>query len=541
MLMRLLWVVVILLAAGASAGRAQDHIIRPASELDHYTRFLELDGDIRGLPLIFRSLSTPGVVADTGHLWERQYPFGPEAQVRRFGESRWWLRWIDPELLTVANTSYPRTVNDGALWAGRGLSGSLTGGVQLGWGPLTGTLYPTIYAAANREFPLAPVPWNDRSRYAYQWQRNLDWPQRPGDRYQAEYDWGQSGVRLNLDWFTAGLSTENLWWGPGYRNAIIMSNTAPGIPHVDIGTGRPTWIGIGDLEVRAIWGESRESEFFDSVTTNDRRYVTGITLAYQPSFLPGLKVGGARLLYQTWPTGGLTFRHLTLWIGDWFKVAEPLPDGTLFQDSTDQLASLFARWTLPKSGFEAYVEWARNDFSGGVRDLVLEPDHSSGYTIGFQKSLPSGPGRWLLAGEFTTLGPTAASLHRGSPPFYPHGIAVGGYSHRGQLMGAGIGTGANSQYLGLHRYHGSGRWGVWGQRVRFDDDAHFRAVPPGGGAYESHQVEFTLGFGGVHFVGDFDLGGRLELNRELNRYWEVGNDVTSVSFELSARWRVPAH
>jgi hypothetical protein len=43
--------------------------------------------------------------------------------------------------------------------------------------------------------------------------------------------WGQSSIRLTFGPASIGLSNENIWWGPGIRNSLIMSNNAPGFKH----------------------------------------------------------------------------------------------------------------------------------------------------------------------------------------------------------------------------------------------------------------------------------------------------------------------
>lgn len=519
----------------ASSAIAQQPIL-PGSELDHYVRLLEMTGKAGLTPIVYRSLSafdrSRPLDAVRDDLWTH----------RRTDALRPWqvgpvtVSPLTLETQLMYTSGYPKGGNDGALWAGRGASGSLSGGAQLRAGPLTGTLYPTVYWAQNRDFELAPVPFADRPEFAYQWSSAIDWPQRFGPDPVAEIDWGQSGLRLDLGGFTAGFSTENLWWGPAVRNPIIMSNTAAGFPHADLGTGRPVGIGVGDLEVRAIWGRLAESRYFDTDRSNDGRYITGITVGYRPSFLPGFTIGGTRVLYQIWPAGGLGLGEIFDSFGEFFNPGRVLPDGTFLQDQTDQLVSLVARWVLPESGFDVYVEWARGDFSGNLRDFLIEPDHSRAFTLGFQKSLAAGSDRYRLTGEATTLGSSGVSQVRFGPTtYYVHGLAPQGYTHRGQLLGAAIGPGGQSQYLGLDRYTPNGRWGGFFERVRADDDAYF-TIFSGTNNYVDHQVELTAGASLLRFVGDFDISAGLELSRMLNRYFQRRNDVTNLTAKLSLRW-----
>lgn len=54
--------------------------------------------------------------------------------------------------------------------------------------------------------------------------------------------------------------------------------------------------------------------------------------------------------------------------------------------------------------------------------------------------------------------------------FYSHTIITQGYTNKGQWLGAGIGTGGNSQYLGFTLYHNNGALTLFGQRRNPDLD-----------------------------------------------------------------------
>lgn len=518
---------------GSGALGAQQPLVSPGSELDAYIRVLELDGGVRGAPLVFRPLGPAGllrlVANDSGHLWSNHYPL---ASIATRSEPR--IVPLDARIRATYLSAYPRGVNDGAVWTGRGATIEAAAGAQLAWGPFTATLYPLVFFAQNRDFAGVPVTRPGSSPYAYPWSERIDWPQRYGQETYSRLDWGQSGLRLNLGALTAGLSTENMWWGPADRWPILMSNTAAGFPHVDAGLGRPVAVGVGLLETRLVWGRLSRSAYFDTVTTDLGRLFTGLTLALAPRWLPGLTVGLARVFYLHWDSLGVrdflpTFQTV-------FKEGLVTPENPEGNDRRDQLLSLYGRWLLPKSGFEVYVEWARNDHSANLRDFLMEPDHSQALTAGFQKTLPAGGARLRFRGEWAHLERSRTFQVRGSPVYYEHHIVREGYTHRGQLLGAGIGPGSSGQFLGLDRYGRRGRLSFYLERVRYDNDAYYALFGPTQ-TYHGHDVELTVGVSALRFVGALNIGGAIALSRELNRQFETDRDATNLRLEAALAWR----
>jgi len=446
----------------------------PASEISGFVRLLELQGKATGSPLVYWSSSTTprtfGLTVDSAHLWSERYSLAPAAG--RTNHFRY--RLLDARADLSYNSGFPRSENDGAAWAGRGVSALVQGGAEVRWGPFTGRFYPSLVYAQNSAFELGQGPGTAKSPYAYPWHVGIDFPQRFGTTSVAVFDFGQSGLRLDFGALTVGFSTENLWWGPGFRNSITMGSAAPGVPHVDIGTGRPLHFGVGDVEFRAISGALKRSEYFGTSTTDGRRIVNGFTAGFRPAILPGLTLGATRVLYHYWPRTGLSSADFLDAFSVLFNPGNRLqPNGILGNDQADQMASVSGRWVLPESGFEAYFEYARGDFAGSLRDLELEPDHMRAYTVGFQKVVPTRTGTTVLRAETTNLAGTLTYNFRDGDAVYTHSIVAEGYTNRGQLLGAAIGPGSNAQYMGLDRYTAQGRYGIFAERVRYDDDYAF--------------------------------------------------------------------
>lgn len=535
------------LAAAAAAlllallpGTARAQRLAVGDPLEDYLRVLQVAGRATPGSFTIRPLSLDralaSLAADSANPWSGR--IASPAPSASLGAAR--LVLTDPFLRLFENTAYPSGQNDGAVWQGRGLTAALDAGGALRWGPLTIELRPTLIYTQNQAFPLAQVVTPGRTIYANPWHprgsqtSSIDLPQRFGPDAFWTLDPGQSSIRLDVAGFEAGFGTENLWWGPGVQNAIMMSDNAPGFPHAWLATARPRDIGIGKLEAQWVWGRLQQTKWSDSVPTDTARFFTGAVFTLEPKLLPGLFLGASRLFYEDVPPSGLVARDYFLIFDGVLKkefVSATNPHG---DDARDQILSVFARWVLPASGFEAYAEWARNDHSWDLRDFILEPEHSQAYTLGFQKVLPASGGRLVrLGGELTHLERDITQLQRATPPYYVHYLVRAGYTERGQVIGAGVGPGGNAQRLTGDLFTTWGRIGGFVGRQVHDNDA-FYAVSPD---FDRHWVELLGGVSALVFRGGVDVGGTLTVSRHLNRYYVLRNDATNLSLQLSVRWR----
>ena len=505
--------------------------------VEDYLRLLQISGDARLGSFTLRPAVSRGDqegLLTEGHIWASRRILPLDARAAPAGPAR--LEPVEARLRMFVNTRHPVAQNDGAVWQGKGLTTALDVGTGFAWRGLRVAIKPTLIHAQNSDFALAPVTVEGMPEYAYPWRR-IDLPQRFGPDPTWRIDPGQSEVRLSGFGVTGGFTTRSLWWGPGIRSAIVMSNNAAGVPHAFLGTRGPRDIGIGTLEVSWIWGRLKQSEWFDPAVANDRRFLTGLVVAYSPSFLSGLSLGVTRAFYGAVPEGGLPLSDLFLVIQGVRKEGLVTPDNPTGDDETDQLASLFGRWVLAESGFEVYGEWSRNDHSGSFEDFLLEPEHSQGYTLGLQKAVELSNGnRVALRGELTHLEREATFRLRPNPVYYSHHIVTQGYTHRGEVLGAGIGPGGIQQHVGMDLYAGWGRAGAFLQRRVHDNDAFYAWAAENGASFDRHDVSFDVGAHALAFLGDFDLGASLTFTRELNRYF-FGPDVTNLNLGLTARWR----
>ncbi len=467
-----------------------------------------------------RLLALTGAAPDRGEVFrrvsgDRVRTFCARADVPWMSELRPPARFGHVSVLPVSvlsefNSAYPRDANNGALWAGRGVSTAFSAGAEVRWGVLSAALQPTLAYQQNRAFQMAPADFTGYSPYIYPFHGPaIDWPQRFGPGPYWKTDPGQSFVRIDVRGFAAGMSTENLWWGPARLNPIIMSNTAAGFRHVFIGTSRPHDTPIGRVQAEFTWGELQQSPYF-SLTSSPQRMFAGMVLGWNPRWLPGLSLGAARVYMDSIPPGGLSLSELfAAYVHPRANIGAPKPN--------NQLGSFFGRWVLPESGFEAYVEWAREDNWDSTRDLILEPDHSQGYTFGFQKVIPHGA-RWLrVYGELTHLGSSATLRSgRGAVTFYIHAPIRQGYTQQGQLLGASIGPGSNAQTVGADWYSRTGRTGLALDRIAHDDDAYYNTYAPTYG-FHGHDVELTGTLSQFVFLGPLSIDAAVSVSHRYNR------------------------
>ncbi len=527
MIWRLLWLACLLASlpvpvSGQSLGVNGLH--------NRYSRVLQVAGLVRApswtiLPVVDYEMSS----SDRAHPWASAFPTDG-------GRSRSGLALVadGAELFTSLNTRNPWGQNDGAVWQGKGLTTALSTSARLLWRGLSVRIAPTFIYNQNGAFDLAPG-YSSSLPYAYPWRR-MDYPQRFGPDSFWTVDPGQSMVSLRGWGAVVSFGTENLTWGPARRNPIVMSGNAPGFRHVSLATDGPRETPIGRIEAQWIWGGLDHSDWFDPAADGEHRFVTGWVVTLSPDILPGLHLGATRVFQRLVPEAGLPASEYFLALQGLLKVGqvdEDQPDGA---DERDQLLSLFARWVLPESGFEAYVEWARNDHAWNFQDLIQEPEHSRGYTVGLQKVTSRSDERiWVLHTELTQLEAPATFQVRPRGTYYEHGVVTQGYTHRGQILGAGVGPGGNAQSIGFDLYAEWGGGGVLVQRKVHDNDAYWEWAQVNGATFDRHNVSFDFGGHASWFLGEMHLSSSVTYTREINRYF-FGPRVNNWNVRASARW-----
>ena len=178
---------------------------------------------------------------------------------------------------------------------------------------------------------------------------------------------GQSSIRLNYGAFSLGASTENIWWGPGQHNSLLFSNNAFGFQHLTLNTSKPAKTFLGSFEGQLIIGKLENFAPLVRDGKEDWRYVNGITVSYQPKWIPGLFLGASRVFQQYSSYNDQSFAY-------YFPLFEPFqkinlidPNSPDFNstDYDDRLQSQqltgFARLVIPSAKAEVYFEYGRRD------------------------------------------------------------------------------------------------------------------------------------------------------------------------------------
>jgi len=380
------------------------------------------------------------------------------------------LRGAWPELRLVAAGGVPDSRGDGALWAGRGLSTRLRGGLLLDLGPFHAALVPELWTTANRPYDLLSTSAisGDTSRSPlaspfYQGPHTLDLPSRLGVAPLRVLTPGQSALWVTVRTVDLGLSSSNSWWGPGQRDGLLLGPGAAGVPRAFVRTTRPIDTRMGRWQAEWLLGTLTESRWFDATPANDRRSFSAARLEWSPPGTAGFLVGAARAVQRV-----TTARLPTGRLGDVLR-STAITGG-------DQMAALYAALNTP--GLHAYAEIASSRPPNGIRTLLAQPGDDRGYQLGVERRIVRGRTRWRILADVANTDPGISLRDRPARDFYAGAAAPHGWTHRGQLLGAGIGPGGTSQWLSVDRQRAEWMVGGYAERVRWNNEVLTRLYLP---------------------------------------------------------------
>ncbi|HST57800.1 MAG TPA: capsule assembly Wzi family protein [Longimicrobium sp.] len=458
-----------------------------------------------------RAAQLRGEAPSTGYLLRSPSTFAPGGSG---GPARVWI--VAPEAELGWNSDIPFGLNDGALWSGRGSNLLLRAGVGVQAGPVRLIVAPELTWSANAAFDsLIPPAWAamDSAAYLPPWQvgeHSIDLPYRMGDGSLGQVRPGQSSLTVTAGPVAVGAATENEWWGPGIRNALLLSNQAAGFGHLFVRTARPLRTPVGQVEARWISGALRDSEWYarERGTARGWRSLSAAALVVSP--WRTLSLGLARTVHTPADGAGDALAGGARVFTRWKEEGDPVDP-----DRYEQITALWGRVVVPQQGAEFYVEWARTRLPINTRALLETPEHTQGYTLGLQWLRPAGSGEIRLQAEHTYVeeSPTFAFLYQGS--WYASRTVPQGYTHEGQVLGASVGPGASGQWLAVDWLRGRGRGGAFVGRIRWAEDAYYDK-PGGPNTFLGHDVSMMGGLRGAIAVGPLRLDAEYTLQKRYN-------------------------
>ncbi|RZK92478.1 MAG: hypothetical protein EOO98_03005 [Pedobacter sp.] len=445
------------------------------------------------------------------------------------------------------NAHHPYGWNDGAMIPAKGHQTLISGGFYAKFGPLSIQLKPEFVYAQNSAFQSFGDDRMDSELTRYFVDYNLiDAPERYGNSAYRKLSWGQSNIKLTVGSVSLGLSNENIWWGPGIKNSLMMSNNAAGFKHVTLNTVKPVKTYIGSFEAQIVGGRLEASGYppianikLSNGTAlylpprNDWRYLAGLNLNYQPKWIPGLFLGFTR----TFMSYGSDLQGLDDYIPFFIPFQKNQIDNGTGDDRSarDQRTSLYARWLFTKAHAEVYFEYGLNDNSYNFRDFIGSPEHSRAYLFGLRKMVPlkNKVNEFILFGaEVSQLSQTIDGLTlRNAYGFYYHGEVRQGYTNNGEVLGAGSGTGGNLQSFEVSWVKGLKKIGFTFDRLEhnrdFYDNAGFGNAKGGSRSW----VDFAMAAEGTWNYKNLLFNAKLQGIKSLNYQWRQ-KDFTDAQYYI---------
>ena len=347
------------------------------------------------------------------------------------------IQLLPINFLQKYNSHHPYGWNDGPLSFSKGYQFVGSGGVYMRWRNIHLTLRPEYFKTASDPYETSP-----------------NWGQRTPALSRLTL--GQSSLRVDFGPLSVGVSTQNLWIGPGHYSSLLMSNNAPGFNHFSIGLNRPLNTPIGSFQLAIVGGtltanaiqgfENKFLKIYD--INNNTRYLNLLSFTYNPSIFKNISLGLNRAFQQFTklkPSNKLTDYYLI--------TLNPLFRNQYRDDNApiDQLISGFAKYIFTNEHAEIYYEYGWNDGSSNLRDLNLEVAHSAASIFGLKKITYLNFNTFLnIEIEATKMAQSPNYLLRNAGNWYEHGQLGEGYTNQNQILGSGSGFGNNIQTLNIN-------------------------------------------------------------------------------------------
>jgi hypothetical protein len=291
-----------------------------------------------------------------------------------------------------------------------------------------------------------------------------------------------------------------------------MSNNAPGFFHYSLHTDRPIKTGIGTIEGQAIVGtlkasgstpqetmRSFEGQFlYQPKNTNGDRFLMGGVLSWQPKWIKGLFIGGDLMAMRYTNTA---------------------------KKDKAKMGSLFARYVMPEENAEIYFQYGRSDKFVNPINLLADTI-PRGYLAGLRKMIalrktPAQNDYIQLGLEITQLNAPNKSLVNQVQSWYTDANVRHGFTNYGQVLGAPIGPGSNSQRLEVAYIMGDAKIGLELERFVHNQDFYYNYnINSGSFDYNRQWVDLMASLVWNVPIKKVSLFGQFSFIRSINYQWK---------------------
>ena len=479
-------------------------------------------------------------------------------------ENKFKIKYLSFTYEKQINNNLPYGFNDGSFFPAKGLQERFSAGVNIRWNILDINYQPEFVNVQNQMQETVYGDLQDRNywtRYFYQVANNIDNFRQIGNKPINYSSMGQSRIGIATNFIGIGYSNENIWWGPGMRNSLIFTNNAPGFTHYYFQTIKPLKTIIGDFEVNAILGKldslhysdpdiSMMNSIWSGAIINKKlneREIQSISINLRPKLFSNLYLGYA---FST-----------QSYIND--INASGIPYSSFSKDKPKMsLGAMFFRFLLPKDHVEFYGEL-------GAMNQIPWPWHIfsdtaiTGFNLGARKLFPSknGKSNFEIGIELTQLSiMDPRNIFVSGSPFgvpkynswYTSSIIRQGYTNQGQLLGAPIGPGSNSQTINFSWNKGLNKIGVYFERISNDNDFYHYHYISGNLGYskaDAYWVDINNGayirinpLKNILILGSYS--NTLAMNYRWIKNWRaenyaqpgIGSDKTNLQFNFSIKY-----
>ena len=410
---------------------------------------------------------------------------------------------------SIYNSHHPVGINQGAMIPSQSPELYLSTGLYFKHKNWEFQLQPELVYTHNSSFEtFAHENYDPVWASYYKWLNKIDAPEQFGTKPYLKFGLGQSKIQYNINTtFSTSLSSENLWWGPGIHNSLVLTNNAPGFLHLSFQTIKPYKTRIGSFEFQTIIGRLENSGIAPPDTNrvmysqplyipknNEWRIFSGFIMSWQPKWVPGLFLGTAR--------SAITYNTN-------FKPLDILP----FSDSSKySIGSIFFRYLLKESHAEFYGEYGNNN-----------NQNQRGYVFGIYKVTQANSHNYHFEFnvEITQLDATTFHQIDNAESWYTSSSVTQGYTQLGKLIGAGIGPGSNSQLMDISMRKKKIKFGVTLERLVHNNDFYYNAYSPIN-YWKAHWVDMSaLYHASFPFKNNFYINAGLGITRSLNYEWRI--------------------